>query len=221
MSGFPDVEQSYSAELIRKAIHLCSLSIPVIYYFISKEQALAILVPLTIVFGISDLARVYHRPTRRLYHTLFGGLLRKHERDDQSRQLNGATFVLLSACLFVWLYPKLVFITAFAILIVSDTAGALVGRKVGRHPFLSKSLEGTSAFFISALVVIALAPKAEGIAAEYVIAAVAALAGALTEAYFTFLDDNLLIPASVGGVLWVLYETVLPTVNVYALDTLR
>lgn len=221
MRGFPDVEQSYAAELIRKGIHLCSLSIPVIYYFISKEQALAILVPLTLVFGLSDLARVYHPPTRRLYHTLFGGLLRKHERDDQSRQLNGATFVLLSACIFLWLFPKVVFITAFAILIISDTAGALVGRKFGSRRFLSKSFEGTMAFFISALIVVAVAPKIEGIATEYIIGAVAALAGALTEAYFTFIDDNLLVPASVGSVLWILYATVLPALNVYALDAIR
>lgn len=221
MRGFPDVEQSYAAELIRKGIHLCSLSIPVIYYFISKEQALAILVPLTLVFGLSDLARVYHPPTRRLYHTLFGGLLRKHERDEQSRQLNGATFVLLSACIFLWLFPKVVFITAFAILIISDTAGALVGRKFGSRRFLSKSFEGTMAFFISALIVVAVAPKIEGIATEYIIGAVAALAGALTEAYFTFIDDNLLVPASVGSVLWILYATVLPALNVYALDAIR
>ena len=32
---------AYKSEFVRKLIHLCSLSIPIIYYFISKQFALA------------------------------------------------------------------------------------------------------------------------------------------------------------------------------------
>jgi dolichol kinase len=128
---------------------------------------------------------------------------------------------LLSACLLLWLFPKLVFITAFSILIVSDTLAALVGRKIGAHPFMKKSAEGTLAFFVSALIVVAVAPKAEGIAAEFFIGAAAALVGTLVEASGIRLDDNLTIPATVGGVLWMLYVVVLPHVNVYALDVVK
>ncbi|HET56416.1 MAG TPA: dolichol kinase, partial [Ignavibacteria bacterium] len=39
----------YKSELFRKGIHLCSLSIPVVYYFITRELALMILVPLVII----------------------------------------------------------------------------------------------------------------------------------------------------------------------------
>jgi hypothetical protein len=35
------------------------------------------------------------------------------------------------------------------------------------------------------------------------------------------MDDNLTIPATVGGVLWMLYEFVLPHVNVHALDVVN
>ena len=68
MNELPNVEQSYAVELVRKTIHLCSLSIPIVYYFVSKSTALTLLLPLTFVFGMSDLARIYHPPTRRLYH---------------------------------------------------------------------------------------------------------------------------------------------------------
>lgn len=221
MTDLPNVEQSYAVELVRKGIHLCSLSIPIIYYFIEKATALSILIPLTLVFGLTDLARVYHRPTRELYHRLFGWLLRKHELDEDARRLNGATYVLLSACLFIWLFPKVVFITAFAFLIVSDTLAALVGRLYGRRRFLRKSLEGAAAFFFSALVVVAVAPKLTGIAAEYAIAAASAVVGTIVEAWGSSIDDNLLIPLTVGATLWLLYLLVLPTVDVYALDALR
>ncbi|MEO8167848.1 MAG: hypothetical protein ABI623_06355, partial [bacterium] len=125
MNELPNVEQSYGVELVRKTIHLCSLSIPIVYYFISKATALTILIPLLLVFGLPDLLRLYHAPTRKMYDKLFGWLLRKHERDEHAAKLTGATYVLLSACLFIWFFPKLVFITAFSVLIVSDTLAAL------------------------------------------------------------------------------------------------
>jgi dolichol kinase len=220
MTVLPNLEQSYAVELVRKGIHLCSLSIPIVYYFISKSTALSILIPLTLVFAVSDLARVYHPPTRRLYHRLFGWLLRKHELDDTARNLNGATYVLLSACVFLWLLPKVVFINAFAILIVSDTLAALVGRRFGVRPFLKKSLEGSAAFFLSALLVVALTPKVGVGAGEYIGGAVAALVGAIVEASGLPVDDNLLIPLTVGSSLWAFYVVFLPSVDVYALDVL-
>lgn len=221
MTDLPNVEQSYAVELVRKGIHLCSLSIPIVYSFIEKSTALSILIPLTLVFGLSDLARVYHPATRKVYHRLFGWLLRKHELDEDMRRLNGATYVLLSACLFIWLFPKVVFITAFAILIVSDTLAALVGRRYGRRRFLRKSLEGAAAFLFSGLVVVAVAPKLTNTLAEYAIAAAAAVVGTIVEAWESSIDDNFLVPLTVGATLWVLYLLVFPTVDVYALDALR
>lgn len=218
MNELPNVEQSYGVELVRKTIHLCSLSIPVVYYFISKSTVLLILIPLLLLFSIPDLLRMYHAPTRKAYDKFFGWLLRKHERDEQARKLTGATYVLLSACLFIVLFPKIIFITAFSILIVSDTLAALVGRRFGKHPLFKKSLEGTAAFFLSGLVVIAIAPKAEGLGAEYLIGVTAVFLGTIVEAAFTFIDDNILIPFSVGLTIWILYALFLPTVNLYVLD---
>ncbi|MGB2959368.1 MAG: hypothetical protein WBD30_10815, partial [Bacteroidota bacterium] len=97
MTGFPSVEHSYGGEILRKGIHLTSLLIPIIYYFIPKSTALSILVPLTLLFVLSDIARVFHKPSGRLYERYFGFLLRKHEQNSSGRRLNGATYVLLSA----------------------------------------------------------------------------------------------------------------------------
>ena len=41
----------YKFEILRKGIHLCSLSIPIAYYYMTKELALSILVPL-LVFSL-------------------------------------------------------------------------------------------------------------------------------------------------------------------------
>ncbi|MBI4534936.1 MAG: dolichol kinase [Ignavibacteriae bacterium] len=220
MTGLPNVEESYSAEVIRKSIHLCSLSIPIIYYYITKSTALTILIPLTLLFALTDISRHLHSSIGEFYHKYFGWLLRAHERNQDARRLNGATYVLLSASLCVWLFPKVIVISAFAILIVSDTVAALIGRKYGKHPFLDKSLEGTAAFFVSAMIVVGIAPKVSDLPMEYLIGFVGALLGALVEAKSVAIDDNLSIPLSIGGVMWLLYGILLPAVDVFALDKL-
>ena len=221
MNTLPDVERSYSGEVVRKAIHLSSLSIPIVYFFISTSTALLLLVPLTLAFGLADLARLVVPRFRSFYHTWFGWLLRAHEKSQDEKRLNGATYVLLSATIGILLFPKVIIITAFAILIVSDSVAALVGRKFGRHPFMKKSFEGTFAFFVSAVAVVCLAPKISYIPAEYLIGIAAAFLGAIVEALPIPLDDNLSIPFSIGAAMWLMYGLFLPSLNVFALDAMR
>ena len=141
--------------------------------------------------------------------------MRSHEHDERSKRLNGATHVLISATLCVIIFPKLITITAFAVLIISDSAAALVGRRFGRKKFLSKSVEGSAAFFLSALVVIAATPKISSGAGEYFIAIVAAAIGTIVEALSVGIDDNLSIPISIGTVMWLLYGLFYPSLNLH------
>lgn len=205
----------YRSEFIRKSIHLCSLSIPTIYFFISRDLALTLLVPLFSAFLVVDLTRFYHAPTRRWFFKWFGWLLRKHEKDAEVKRLTGATNILFSAILCVLIFPKIITVNAFAILIISDITSALVGRRFGKRKFLQKSLEGTAGFFVSAVAVVLLAPKVEGLDLEYAIGFAAAAVGAVVEAASTRIDDNISVPLTIGLVQWVLYVAFLPTVDLY------
>jgi dolichol kinase len=207
----------YKSEFIRKLIHLCSLSIPTIYFFISKQLALELLVPTFLAFFVVDLARFYHEPTQTWFYRWFGWLLRRHESDSKTKRLTGATNILLSAIVCVLIFPKIIAVNAFAILIISDITSALVGRRFGRRRFFQKSFEGTLAFFVSAVVVVFLAPKVEGLALEYGIGVIAAGVGAVVEAASTKIDDNITVPLSVGFILWALYALLLPAVDLYRL----
>lgn len=201
----------YKNELFRKGIHLCSLSIPVIYYFITRELALSILVPLVILSIVIDLYRFYNHNFAELFYKYFGFLLRDHEKDHQKRSLNGATYVLIAAVLTVLIFPKVIAVAAFAILIISDISAALIGRRFGKIKFLSKSLEGTGAFFVTACIVVLLAPKVTGTFEEYIIGFIAAFVGAIVEnVSYGYADDNLTIPLSVGFTMWILYLLLLP-----------
>lgn len=138
-------------------------------------------------------------------------MLRKHEIDSKKKNLNGATYVFLSAVLVVFVFPKVIVITAFSVLIISDTLAALIGRKFGKHKFLAKSLEGTAAFFVSACLVVLVTPKVSGEPLEYLIGFLSVAVGAIAENIsYGWSDDNFAIPVSIGVVMWVSYLLLFP-----------
>ncbi len=201
----------YKEEVVRKLIHFCSLSIPIIYYFITRDAAILILGIFTFAFLIADVSRYLFPSIGNFFYFVFGFLLRKHERDSKKKNLNGATYVFISALACVIIFPKVIFITGFVILIISDSMAALIGRRFGKHKFLFKSLEGTLAFFVSAIIVVLFTPKVEYSILEYLIGFIAAGVGAIVENIsFGFADDNLSIPLSIGIVMWILYSIMLP-----------
>ncbi|HEX2866306.1 MAG TPA: SEC59/DGK1/VTE5 family protein [Ignavibacteriales bacterium] len=204
----------YRDEVVRKTIHLFSLSIPIFYYYVTKQLALSILFPLTILSLVLDIGRYFYPKLGKLFYFIFGFMLREHEMDHKKRNLNGATYVLLSALICVVILPKVFFLTGFSVLILSDSSAALIGRKFGRHKFLFKSLEGTLAFFVSACLVVLFAPKIAHLPAEYIIGFVAVAIGAIAEnVSYGWADDNLTIPLSIGLSMWILYAIFLPHLN--------
>lgn len=204
----------YQSEVLRKAIHLCSLSIPVVYYFITRELALSILIPLTILSLFLDLGRYYIKQLGDFIYKYLGFLLRRHEIDEKKKSLNGATYVLISAVTVIILFPKIFVVTGFAVLIIGDIAAALIGRKFGKTQFLLKSLEGTLAFFFFSCIVILFTPKIQGNLTEYIIGFVSVGVGAIAENISVgWADDNLTIPVSIGITMWILYAIFLPNLS--------
>ena len=67
----------YRDELVRKLIHLFSLSIPIIYYFISRNDAIMILSILTFVALFIDLTRYISPSVGKVFYKYFGFLLRE------------------------------------------------------------------------------------------------------------------------------------------------
>jgi len=208
--GFID----YKTELIRKGIHLFSLSIPIIYYHISRELAIELLIPLVILSLLIDWGRYASEPLAKIFYSWFGFLLRKHEMDSKKKNLSGASYVLISALICVLIFPKIIFVTAFSMLIIGDIAAALIGRRFGKHKFLFKSLEGTAAFFFFSVAVVFFTPKVTGVAQEYFFGFAAAFVGAIGEnVSYGWADDNLIVPLSAGLTLWLLYYFFLPNLS--------
>jgi dolichol kinase len=183
-------------EFARKAIHLSSLLIPLIYWHIGRKQALLILAPVTAGFLLVDVFKNFVPSLSKWYHETFDAMLRHHELSKEHLHLNGATWITLSALALIAFFPKTIAVTAFAMVSVSDTVAALAGKKFGRHKFGEKSLEGSLAFLASAIVIAAMIP---GLILP--VGVVMAIVGTIVEAMVISIagfkiDDNLSVPVA-------------------------
>lgn len=193
---------SYNHEILRKSVHLLSLSIPIIYIFVSEKFALLVLIPMAVIAVSLDLlSRKENSLANKFIFGIFGSMLRKHELKKNKLILNGASWVLISAVLTVLVFPKVIAVVAFMILIVSDISAALVGRKWGKTKLGKKSLEGTLAFIVSGFIVVGVIGFLFNADYHYYIAGFfGAIIGGISELYAKELklDDNLSIPMGVG-----------------------
>ncbi len=214
---------SYFQEILRKSIHLTSLTIPIIYSFISRDTALLLLLPITLIALVGDIARRFSPFVREIVHRYFSRMMRPHELDSTRFLLNGATYVLMSATLCVLVFPKIITIIGFSVLIVSDIAAALIGRRYGRRPFLDKSLVGTLAFIGSGiLVTLAIGLLVHAPLALVIVGSIGVVVGGVVEAASIRLrmDDNFSIPMSIGLTMWLLLFALEPALRFRILELL-
>lgn len=196
-------EIDFRQELLRKGIHLCSLSMPIFYSFYGSRLTLYFIIPMTFISLFID---VFSRKGYFLhdhFNKFFGSMMREHEKGTRFN-LNGASWVLLSACIVFLIFPKHVAISAFSILIISDTFAAIVGRAFGRIKFLQKSLEGSMAFILSAAAVVYYVYWFYGLDQKFLTDGLwAAIAAGFVEAISRELglDDNIAIPMTFGWVM--------------------
>jgi dolichol kinase len=204
----------YKYEIYRKMIHICSLSIPIIYYFVPKDLGLILLSVVLLFSLIVDIGRFLNPSFGKIIYKFLGSIFRQHELNASKKQLSGATYLLGAAILCIIIYPKSIAIVSLFFLIIGDTVAALIGRKWGKTPFLKKSLEGTGAFFISTIIIAFLTPKFTDTWLEIGIIIFAGLVAAISENIsLGILDDNLAIPISSGTVLWLLYYFLFPNLD--------
>ena len=198
---------TYTNELQRKGIHITSMLIPIIYYFIDRSTDLSILFPLTCITLIIDLFIHYNPTFRSFSHGMIGHLMRPHELNRTSLVLNGASWVMIAAVLTVFVFPKTIAIIAFSIVILCDMFAALIGRKIGKTKFIDKSLEGSLTFLIVGIIVCYTWTQIFHLDFLFFIAvSTGTFFAAIAEAaaYRLKVDDNIVIPIVAGGISWLI-----------------
>lgn len=185
-------ELSYRGEFYRKLTHLFAFVIPGIYVFspMSRELALSILIPISLCMIIIDIGRLRDWKLWHLLQKILSPIIRESEKRGD---FTGATYILTTACFTIALFSRPVAALALAFIIVGDPASALIGRKFGRHKFKSKSLEGSLAFLVAAILIALVMP---GI--PLIVKIIGAVVATITEAVSFNIDDNATVPLVSG-----------------------
>lgn len=197
--------KSFRREVARKSIHLSSLWIPALIYFAHP----GISIMLFFILFLGDVLIEYGnfkkwRWSRRTFGLMFFKTLRNKERVRTKFQVSGSMYVLAAAIICTLLFSKPIAAIALTVMLISDTCAALFGKAYGtRKLYKSKSLEGTIAFFLSALIVNMLYQPIFNFTYASVIACTVATFAEMYEDKIE-IDDNLSIPLFVGIVLSVL-----------------
>ena len=181
-------------EINRKLIHFSSAIFPLAYYFRFERHTMT---GIMIVIALMFFAVEYLRLRGSLLDDLLKPIFRLAIRPHEANRLTGAAFVFLGNLVVIALFPKMVAIPALLVLAVSDTAAALVGIPWGNHRLGNKSLEGSAAFFIVSLGLLALFPGIPWIG-KFGAAAI----GTIVEALINYMDDNITIPLAVATIIW-------------------
>jgi dolichol kinase len=193
---------SYRSEVLRKLIHLSSMWMVLAIYVLDREQAIVLFALLMAGMSIFEVLRRLTPLGRRLTQKFMGKILRPHETAPGHIGLTGAFYVVLSVLLALMLFSKTVVMAALAVMLLADTAAALIGRRYGKKKILDKSAEGCAAYFVVATAVLSAGVQA-GMGLPWYAIPLVALGSTLTELFSKKLrlDDNLTITLGTAALL--------------------
>jgi dolichol kinase len=181
-------------EIKRKIVHLATLVLPAGYALTSKETVILFLVPFFLALLLVDLLRHYHSGMASLFRKYFFGRVL---REEEEPTFMGSTYFIFSTLLTILLFPKTIAIASILILIVSDTAAALIGKGMGKVRILGKTLEGSLAFLITSLLLVWIYPHLDRFSGS-----LAALGATVVEILPIKVNDNLTIPLVAGAIMF-------------------
>jgi dolichol kinase len=190
------VEKTEGVQPWRRIFHAAGgILIVLVLTFLSIEDSLVwiILGSGLALSAAIDAIRLYDPDVNRRFFRVFVALASPRE----ARELASSTWYLLGALLTLLLFPRPYALAGILVLALADPTASVVGRLWGRTPFLGGSVRGTLAFAAVAFLVLLLFVPWWG-------ALVAAVVTAVMEASPFDLDDNLLVPITVAGVLFLM-----------------
>jgi len=180
-------------QALRKVFHVITSSMLPLYYwyhpFALTDSRARLQVALASAVGFAaffllDVFRLRDRDFNSKMMKAFSFLIRRTEE----RKFTGATYLCFAFFVVTWFFPREVAVTAMFFLSLGDTSAELGGRYFGRNRVLTRSIEGSFAFFLVAF------PMAWAILGDWRVALLSALAGTLVELFSFEIDDNLTVP---------------------------
>lgn len=194
--------KSIKKEIRRKAIHLSSLWMPCLIYLLPQHIVACLflfLLTCDFIFEYGYYKRC--RWARKTFGSLFYKTLRNKEMLDGKFHPTGSIYVLTAALLCSCFFYKYAAIIGLTVMLVADSAAALVGMTFGKIKiYKNKTLEGTLAFFFSAILVNIILSNIHSFGIYSIFACGAATFAELFEDKIK-IDDNLSVPLLIAGIL--------------------
>lgn len=182
---------SYEQEGLRKSTHLLALVIPTVYLVLPRPWAIAVMIAANLLIISFEVVRLRRCRIWNLLAPVFGPMVRPKEKRGN---FTGALYILLSALFCIIFFNKYIAATAITFIIVGDVGSAMVGRRWGKHKLLgSKTLEGSLAFLVIALLVTTAIPYV-----PWSVGVIGAVVATVAEALSIHRDDNLTVPLTAG-----------------------
>ena len=154
------------------------------------STAILILGILLVLAVVLDGVRLFYPKLNVLFFKAFSSLASPRE----AKKIASSTWYALSALLVLWVFPEPYALAGILVLALADPAASVVGQRWGRIRFLAGSVRGTAAFAVVAFFALLLF-------VPWWLALVVAMATAVVEAAPINLDDNLIVPLTVAGIL--------------------
>jgi dolichol kinase len=187
----------YVQNVGRKLYHLIGgLGLLSVYYLLGRSQALVFYAMLFIVVLALDGARLVIPAWNRFVFTRFNSFVRKNEE----HKLTGTAPYILGIGLSLYAYAPEIATAAICFLAVGDVAATTIGERYGKTKINDKSLEGTIAFAVAALVA-GLIVSFLGVHLATWLLILGSLVAAGVELLPLMVNDNLSIPIVSGAVM--------------------
>lgn len=187
---------SIKNEILRKLIHLSSIWIPCFYAYFDQAITIKILTLITLITCTVDFLRRYSPFINAFILKYLSNVIRIEEKEN----LSGASYFLISALISIVFFSQEIAIFALSVLIFSDTCASLVGKYFGKIKIFTKTLEGSMAFFVSAIMVLLYLKLFLLYQINFYAAIFAIFIACISELFAKkiSIDDNLLIPLVIG-----------------------
>ena len=180
-------------EVYRKFIHLTSAFLAIILWYFGRDVLLPWLISAAVILPSLDYWRHNNTLLKRIYFSLFKIVTRPHEY----KKITGASWVFMGAAFTAYIFNSNAAAIGMLVMSLADSAAALVGIPYGKTKLFKKSLEGSTAFFVTAFLIIT---SFSGLSIWINIAA--ASGGTLVELFANRkFNDNLWVPFTVALIL--------------------
>ena len=137
-------------EIARKIMHLSSSVIGFSVLFFDEEFYVPVLLVASSLVILFDLLRIRYETIRKIFNLFFNVFTRSSENN----KITGSSFLFIGASIVTLIFEKEIASAGLLILSFSDSSAAIVGIMFGKTKLFRKTLEGSTAFFITSLIVL-------------------------------------------------------------------